>query len=171
MAFSNDNRDEVEIINAGGGGIQIIRPDKSFFLVPFGISDLNRQFSLNSENPAERKSAACTSFIKENLPKDLGTFVYTGGEKTYLTKAGATLGDKGECLKEEFLRISRGILAKNAAEMEALSPFGKNWMLGAVASNCIVEAALEASGTNAFYPSDRNIAHGLVNQLMEAKHG
>ena len=47
-------------------------------------------------------------------------------------------------------------------ELKALSPFGPEWMLGAIASNTILAVLLLNSLQSEFIPSDVNIAHGLV---------
>jgi exopolyphosphatase/pppGpp-phosphohydrolase len=165
QAFTLQGGETLDIINAGGGSIQISRPDKSFALLPFGIADLNRMYALATA-PGDRRVNECVSFVADAMPQDLKTFVYTGGEVTYLRKQGAVLGAEDVCAKDEFLRVSRELARLPSAELEARSPFDKSWMSGAVASNCIVEAAFRASGAPVFYPSDQNIAHGMIRKLM-----
>jgi hypothetical protein len=165
-AFLNSRKENVDIFNVGGGSIQIVRPNNEFVLIPFGISDLNLNFNLVGA-PSERKFSECLAHIKNALPKDLNTFVYTGGEVTYLNAVGAKINEHGQCLASEFTRMSRRILSLPIDEMEMMSPFGKGWMTGAVASNCIVEASLAKSRSPFFYPSDQNIAHGLIRQIIK----
>lgn len=167
-AFLDDRMVNTDILNVGGGSIQIVRPNSEFVLIPFGISDLNSNFNLAGK-PSERKFLECLAHIRSNLPKDLNAFVYTGGERTYLNAVGASINNQGQCLASEFRKISQKILSLQIDEMEMMSPFGKGWMTGAVASNCIVEASLDVSGSSFFYPSDQNIAHGLIKQIMEIK--
>lgn len=165
-AFRNDSHKGCEIINAGGGSIQIVRPNGEIHLVPFGISDLNTKFLLTGP-PADRAFEACRDFICQYLPDELSAFIYTGGEETYLRSCGIELSYDGSCSREDFMSLTKYILTKSTHELDILSPYGKNWMTGAIASSAIVEAALTCSGQDCFFPSDVNIAHGLVGAIME----
>jgi exopolyphosphatase/pppGpp-phosphohydrolase len=80
----------LDAINVGGGSIQVTSPRGSTHLLPFGIADLNRQFSLSAE-PSEREVGACRSFVASQLPDWLGEFAYTGGERTYLESFDVTV--------------------------------------------------------------------------------
>lgn len=164
-AFANDNHDGCEIINAGGGSIQIVRPGAGLLLLPFGMSDLGSKFGLHGL-PPDRQFAMAVDFVHVHLPVDLGAFIYTGGEETWLRHMGVVLDGDGACARHDFENLSRRILEKTQAELESLSPFDKNWMAGVIASHAIVEGALKASGQDRFFPSDRNIAHGLICEIM-----
>jgi|HubBroStandDraft_1064217.scaffolds.fasta_scaffold25906_3 exopolyphosphatase/pppGpp-phosphohydrolase len=156
---------ELDVFNVGGGSIQIVKRDGSYALIPFGISDLNREYDLTSI-PSERLVKECKLHIIRNLPSDLGVFIYTGGEKTYLQKIGATLADGGVCTGEEFKRVTHALSLLEVSQLEELSTFGLGWMSGAIASNLIVEAALEVAGVDYFIPSDQNIADGILAELL-----
>lgn len=164
-AFSDSASGTLEIMNVGGGSIQIVRPDGEFFLLPFGISDLNKKFFL-SGNPSERRILDCVQYVSEKLPQNLGTFIYTGGEKTYLLKMGVNIDHESRCLRSDFARMATQMASQTNDELELLSPYGQGWMSGANASNCIVVAALDVSKQDSFYASDLNIAHGVAQQLM-----
>lgn len=159
-AFSGQLTERVDIVNAGGGSIQIVTSSGRLELIRFGISDLNAEFNLLGR-PSERRVEDCRRYLNRHLPK-MGVFIYSGGELTYLRAVGATLGASNQCSMLEFRKVSSRLASLELAELEALSPFGHGWMSGAIASNCIVEACLEVSGSDYFHPSDVNIAHGLV---------
>ena len=160
--------EKADIINVGGGSIQIVQSDNSFTLLPFGISDLNAQFNL-AARPEERAYQESINFIIESLPHNLKCFIYTGGELTYLKAVGGKVAKSGRCFENEFKRISNKILKMEIGQMEKISPFDKGWMTGAVASNAIVEAFFKKSGSEYFYPSDQNISHGLIYQLINTE--
>jgi exopolyphosphatase/pppGpp-phosphohydrolase len=154
-----------DIINVGGGSIQIISRDtKEITLLNFGISDLNKAFSLNKE-PYEREIDECISWVESQLPESLSKFTYTGGEEKYLRHLGVPVLD-GECSRQDFERLAKQLSQKPREKLEALSPFEPKWMGGAIASNCIVLACLNRAKVISFVPSDKNIAHGLVSELI-----
>lgn len=159
---------ELDIVNAGGGSIQIVKRDNSLCLLPFGMTDLNRDFCLNGP-PADRQTASCIAWVTRQLPDDAGSFMYTGGECSYLAKLGVPMSGHGICRKDDFVRCARQIAMLEEAELESRSPFGPGWMLGAVASNCIVEAYLAKSCAEEFVASDINIAHGLLKHYRPNK--
>jgi exopolyphosphatase/pppGpp-phosphohydrolase len=157
-------RVDCDIINVGGGSVQIVGADGRVSLLGFGISDLNRLFALNAE-PAERQVRAATEFVRDRLPALERPFVYSGGELSYLTKLGADVGPGGRCTGEEFERVARLADAMTADELVAVSPFDAAWSTGAVASNAIVRACLERCGAGFYYASDVNIADGIIASL------
>ena len=157
---------KLDIINVGGGSIQIIAAatDK-LALLQFGISDLNRKFNL-TDSPSQRKIKECIHWLKEQLPSWIREFVYTGGEKTYLESIGVPLYDH-RCHEEDFKLMSQKLEKMQMHEIEQLSPFDTKWMQGAIASNCIVISCLEISGAKQFTPNNLNIAHGLISQMSK----
>jgi hypothetical protein len=155
-----------DIINVGGGSIQIISGvDATLALLGFGISDLNRMFGL-TDKPEKRKVRECIGWVVTQLPERLGQFVYTGGEERYLRHMGIPLAE-GACQATHFSELAKGLSVLEMAELEALSPYDPKWMRGAIASNCIVLACLEKSGTSSFMPSNTNIAYGLIHGASE----
>jgi exopolyphosphatase/pppGpp-phosphohydrolase len=158
------DREDVDIVNAGGGSIQIVGAAGEVTLLGFGISDLNRDFGLNRA-PRERRIADATAFVRDHLP-DLGRpFVYSGGELTYLRALGAEVDAAGRCPADEFLRVAALIDAMEAAEQQHVSPFDAGWTSGAVASNAIVRAVLEQARVSFYTASDINIADGIISSL------
>lgn len=158
----------LDIVNAGGGSIQIVKRDNALCLLPFGMTDLNQKFCLNGP-PSDRSIATCVDWIALQLPDDVGPFMYTGGERSYLSKLGVALSDDGVCRKADFVHCAKQVAALDEMELETRSPFGPGWMHGAVASNCIVEAYLAKSNTHQFVASDVNIAHGLLRNYRPNK--
>ena len=75
----------VDVVNVGGGSIQIIHRNCRMTLLDFGICDLNVRFNLN-HSPQARKVVECIEWIESRLPVDLHEFAYTGGELTYLKR-------------------------------------------------------------------------------------
>jgi exopolyphosphatase/pppGpp-phosphohydrolase len=153
-----------DIVNAGGGSIQIVDSTGALSLLDFGITDLNASFDL-SGGPAGRNIAAATAFIAGQLPNMRGAFIYSGGELSYLRAAGARLDEEGRCTAAEFLRVASRVDAMNAEQLRGVSPFDPGWSRGAVASNAIVRACLARSGSDFYYASDVNIADGIIRRL------
>lgn len=165
-----DGRD---IVNAGGGSIQIVGPTGDAVLLEFGITDLNRRFAL-AESPGERRIEQACDFVLSALPESRRSFVYSGGELSYLVALGAEVGDDGRCDAAEFLRVAARVDAMDLDDLEGLSPFDPGWVRGAFASNAIVKACLERSGADHYIASDVNIADGIITGLagrvMHAAH-
>lgn len=157
--------EESDIVNAGGGSIQIILSrEQGTALLGFGISDLNRMFDLNGA-PELRRLADCIDWVAAQLPDGLSDFAYTGGEETYLRHMGVPLFN-GRCLADDFVRSAERIGRLSLVELEALSPRDAKWMHGANASNCIVRACLRKANATSFRPTDINIAHGLLRNVV-----
>jgi hypothetical protein len=150
-----------DVVNAGGGSIQIVRADGAADLIGFGISDLNRRFGLDGPVGCRRLEEAC-QFVWAALPRMPRPFVYSGGEQSYLLAFGARVDSEGRCGRDEFFRLAAAVDAMELAEMEALSPFDRGWVRGAVASNAIVKAMLMTSAADHYYASDVNIADGII---------
>ncbi len=163
-------RTDCDIVNAGGGSIQIVSVSGAVALLPFGISDLNREFGL-SGGPGERRITAATAFVREQLPPLVRPFIYSGGELSYLRALGASVGDDGFCEAGEFLRLAAQVDAMELAELERVSPFDAGWCSGAVASNAIVRACFERSGAGHYFASDVNIADGVIRSLAGRNSG
>lgn len=159
-----DGRSDSDIVNAGGGSIQIVGAAGEVSLIGFGISDLNRRFRLDGE-PAERQVEAATAFVQAHLPVRLRPFIYSGGELSYLKKLGARLGRGGHCTAREFERVAARADAMTAAELVTVSPFDAAWSTGAVASNAIVRACLRQSAAGYYFASDVNIGDGIIASL------
>jgi hypothetical protein len=155
-----------DVINVGGGSIQIIHSTGESRLLQFGIVDLNEKFNLLGD-PVDRNLAGCTEFILGELPKALGPFVYTGGELTYLLHFDVPLVD-GRCHRNAFISLAQRLERLPVDQLMQDSPYDPKWMKGAIASNCIVRALLDRSGTEAFVPSDLNIGHGVASQVTQA---
>lgn len=154
------------IVNVGGGSIQIVNTHQSTpLLYSFGISDLVRQFKLDAENPLERQRGECIDFLTNKILKMDGSFVYSGGEYSYLARCGVVLDDK-KCWTEEFQKLVDRFDKMRMSEIVQLSPYDPQWMLGSIASNSIVEVLLEKSKQEYFYASDLNIAHGLCKSYL-----
>jgi hypothetical protein len=153
-----------DLVNAGGGSVQIVAGTGSLSLLEFGITDLNLRFELAAE-PPERKCAAATAFVLARLPPMRGPFVYSGGELSYLRTAGARLDQEARCTAAEFLRVAASVDIMDAGELRAISPFDPGWSCGAVASNAIVRACFARSGCKFYYASDVNIADGIISRL------
>lgn len=160
-AFAAADRD---IVNAGGGSIQIVRPDGEAALLGFGISDLNARFELGGP-AAERRLEAAFEFVLRALPAMPRSFIYSGGELSYLLAMGAEVDRDGRCMADEFERVASLVDAMEMAELELLSPFDAGWVRGAVASNVIVRACLAQSGQDHYYASDVNIGDGIIAGL------
>ena len=133
-------------------------------LLPFGISDLNRLFDLNAE-PHNRQITAATAFVTELLPPIRQTFIYSGGELSYLRNIGARVEADGRCDAGEFLRVAAWVDDLPTADLEIVSPFDAGWSTGAIASNAIVRACLERSSADHYYASDINIADGIIASI------
>jgi hypothetical protein len=157
-------REDCDIINAGGGSIQIVHPDGSIELLGFGISDLNARFNLAGRAGGRRIEEA-SDFMRGELHSMWRPFIYSGGELSYLRAMGAAVGGDGRCGADEFMRIAASVDALELDALEALSPFDEGWMRGAVASNVIVRALLLESGVDHYYASDINIADGIIAAL------
>lgn len=161
----SDIPSDLDVINAGGGSIQIITSESEApYLIPFGISDLNQQFNLLGP-PEQRQIATCIKWLSCRLPASLEQFAYTGGEKTYLRHFQIEFEDDLYCQRNDFTLLTRQLAAQDLQTLEANSPFDPKWMRGAIASNCVVLAGLIKSGATKFMPSDLNIAHGFIRQL------
>jgi hypothetical protein len=154
-------RCDCDVVNAGGGSIQIVRPDGAADLIGFGISDLNRRFCLSGPAGGRRLEDAC-QFVRTALPPLYRPFVYSGGELSYLVAFGGKVDGEGRCEAREFFRLAAEVDAMEFERMEALSPFDRGWVRGAVASNAIVKAMLCASRVDHYYASDVNIADGII---------
>lgn len=153
-----------DIVNAGGGSIQIVRASGEAVLLDFGISDLNARFGLGLE-PADRQLDAARAFVRRALPAMDRPFIYSGGELSYLRAVGATVGDDGSCSAVEFERVATLVDTTPNAELVQFSPFDPGWMRGAVASNAIVLACLEEAAIDHYFASDVNIADGIIAGL------
>jgi hypothetical protein len=157
-------RSDCDIVNVGGGSIQIVRPDGEPVLLPFGITDLNNRFGL-TRIPRLRRLAAAVDFIAGELPAMHRPFIYSGGELSYLVSLSADVDEDGRCAADEFLRIASVVDRMEIEELERKSPFDAGWIRGAVASNAIVKACLAKSGVDHYYASDFNIADGIISGL------
>lgn len=155
----------LDVINAGGGSIQIITHEcEAPYLIPFGITDLNQQFNLLG-SPHQRQITTCIKWLSCRFPASLEQFAYTNGQKTYLKHFQIELEQDLYCPRSDFTLLTKQLALMDLSHLEANSPFDPKWMRGAIASNCIVLAGLIKSGTAKFMPSDLNIAHGFMNQL------
>ncbi|WP_158612681.1 exopolyphosphatase [Frigoribacterium sp. PhB24] len=152
-----------DAINVGGGSIQIISRDGREHLLPFGISDLNKEFGL-TDVPERRQIEACQTFVARQLPEWLGLFSYTGGERTYLEHFGVPMTNSW-CSYRDFKAFADDMAAWEEKRLHANSPYDPRWMDGAVASNCIVLACLEQNDLDRFMPADLNIGHGVHQSL------
>jgi exopolyphosphatase/pppGpp-phosphohydrolase len=161
------SRRQLDIINTGGGSIQIVHAKGGTELIEFGISDLNAMFGLGRA-PEHRRINAAKRFLADGLPAGLRRFVYTGGEKRYLQSLGIRLDPRGFCRADDFRALARRLETLTQDELDRLSPFDTGWMSGAIASNLIVEACLDLSGADRFLPSDLNIADGVIAGLAGA---
>ena len=150
-----------DVVNAGGGSIQIVRPGGHADLMGFGISDLNERFHLSGRAESRRIAEAC-DFVRAALPPMRRPFIYSGGELSYLIAFGASVDRDGRCEAEEFFRLAAEVDAMELDELEMRSPFDAGWVRGAVASNAIVKAMLIESGADHYYASDVNIADGII---------
>ncbi|QIB42665.1 exopolyphosphatase [Streptomyces aureoverticillatus] len=155
-----------DIVNAGGGSIQIIRPEGAPQLLRFGIVDLNEEFNLLG-SPAHRDLTGCTEFLTHSLPEAMGSFMYTGGELTYLRHFGVPVRG-GRCARDAFTTLAHRLEGLTVDQLMRDSPYDPKWMKGAIASNRIVMALLDRSGADAFVPSDLNIGHGVAAQVTQA---
>lgn len=168
-----DGAADRDIVNAGGGSVQIVAANGEATLLPFGISDLNRDFGLDLR-PADRRIAAAAAFVRARLPHMARPFVYSGGELSYLRALGAAVGQDGRCTAAEFHRVAARADCMAAPELAGLSPFDAGWSSGAVASNAIVRACLEQCAAGFYYASDVNIADGIIASLagrsLDAAH-
>ncbi|MCY9661254.1 hypothetical protein P5G65_01235 [Paenibacillus chondroitinus] len=161
----SDIPSHLDVINVGGGSIQIITKEcEAPYLIPFGISDLNQEFQLLGA-PHQRQITTCIKWLSSRLPASLGPFAYTGGEKTYLRHFDIELEQDLYCSRSDFTQLTRQLALLELSALENNSPFDPKWMRGAIASNCVVLAGLIKSGAGKFMPSDLNIAHGFMNQL------
>lgn len=158
------DRADCDIVNAGGGSIQIVAASGEVSLLGFGISDLNRDFDLQA-SPSARRIAEATAFVVSHLPRLERPFVYSGGELSYLRGLGAELGGGGRCTAAEFERAAARVDRMPVEELPSVSPFDPGWSSGAVASNAIVRACLRVAGTGFYFASDVNIADGIVAAL------
>lgn len=154
----------LDIVNAGGGSIQIVRPDGRADLLGFGISDLNDMFGLAGPAALRHLEEAC-DFVRAALPPMPRPFIYSGGELSYLRAFGAEVGADDRCTAEAFLSIAAEIDAMEINAMEARSPFDRGWVRGAVASNAVVKAMLLKDGIGHYVASDVNIADGIIAGL------
>lgn len=159
-----------DIVNAGGGSIQIVGSDGKTSLLAFGITDLNARFAL-SDAPHRRDCASAADFVHRHLPALQGPFIYSGGELSYLRAAGAVVDMDGRCTAEEFLQVSAHVDAMDAAALRSVSPFDPGWSRGAVASNAIVRACLARSGSAFYFASDVNIGDGIIRRLAGGAAG
>ncbi|WP_231348679.1 Ppx/GppA phosphatase family protein [Bacillus mycoides] len=153
---------DLDVLNVGGGSIQILTGiSREKMLLNFGISDLNQLFKLTEEYES-RKIDECIEWVYNRLPSTLRKFAYTGGERTYIQHFGISLSN-GYCSKDDFTLLAQSLAKKSLQDLTMSSPFDSNWMKGAIASNCIVLAALKRSKSKDFFASDLNIAHGFLN--------
>jgi hypothetical protein len=157
-----------DVVNAGGGSIQIVRPDGQADLIGLGISDLNQKFNLSGRAAGRRVAEAC-DFVRAKLPPMRRPFVYSGGELSYLIAFGARVGRDGRCEAGEFFRLAAEVDAMELEAMERRSPFDPGWVRGAVASNAVVKAMLIESGADHYYASDVNIADGIIAGIAEGR--
>lgn len=157
-------REDCDIVNAGGGSIQIVEPSGAATLLPFGISDLNREFGLSGA-PHQRRVAEATAHIADCLPDLARPFVYTGGELSYLRAFGAQTDAQGRCSTPEFHRVAESVDRMATDDLAQVSPFDAGWTSGAIASNAIVRACLARAGVGFYYASDINIADGVISLL------
>ncbi|TXK84483.1 exopolyphosphatase [Paenibacillus sp. N3.4] len=156
---------ELDVMNIGGGSIQIItRTSEVPYFLPFGISDLNQQFGL-LKAPNKRQVSLCVKWVTSRMPPSLNTFAYTGGEKTFLRHFNIELEEDLYCQRGDLIALTERLAGMEMTALEAQSPFDPHWMHGALASNCIVLAGLIRSGASRFMPSDLNIAHGFLKQI------
>lgn len=153
-----------DVFNVGGGSIQIWHNNWSeTALLNFGISDLNKNFQLG-ESPQNRRVEECIGWVESKLP-DIRNFIYTGGERNYLEKAKVSLREDGYCTGANFAALATKMALCETQNLASLCDLDLKWLGGAVASNCIVLAALRKSKAAGFWATDFNIAQGLVSSV------
>lgn len=152
-----------DIVAVGGGSIQCVLAGSRIVLLDFGVADLNRLFALDGL-PRHRRVEEAIGFVASRLPASLAQFVYPGGERTYLEAIGVPLRDD-HCLTVDFERAAAELDGMGLASLEALSAWDPQWMRGAIASNCVVRAALHVSQASRFRPLDLDIGDGLRRRL------
>lgn len=155
-----------DIVNVGGGSIQIMSLDSGRkSLYKFGISDLNKKFKLNSL-PEKRMVDECIFWLMAQF-KNLSCrpFWYTGSESKYLKHLGVPLTDKEYCRLHDFQFMAQWLHQTPRDFLQALSPFDRPWMNGAIASNCIALALMKSRRQSGMYASNFNISHGLILEV------
>jgi exopolyphosphatase/pppGpp-phosphohydrolase len=151
---------DVDVVNVGGGSIQIVQRNNRMTLLDFGICDLNTRFRLG-QSPDGRMVDECIDWISSHLPLDLQDFAYTGGELTYLNRLNVSTVHSW-CTRSSFETLAQRLALLDEAELELLSPYDPKWMRGAIASNCIVLSLLRKASVERFYASDLNITNGFL---------
>jgi hypothetical protein len=162
---------EYDVVNAGGGSIQVVRQrETELELLNMGITDLNKAFSLHAE-PPQRDIQGCIDWLATQITDRPRTIAYTGGERTYLDHFGVPIQSNGTCHQSDFEAFAREIGGQDNDWLIAHSPFDARWMTGAIASNCIVLAFMHAGRAKSFLPSDLNIGHGLLTHAFGRSSG
>ncbi|MDE1465199.1 hypothetical protein [Spartinivicinus poritis] len=155
----HDYPNEYTIVDAGGGSIQLIQPDKEILFYPYGLNYLTQQFNLSSE-PENRNLKQCIEWLTAQLPKSINSFIYTGGEKRYLEHLAVPL-TKDKCAKIDFIKLASQLAPKTQEELRCLSPFDPEWMDGAIASNCLIVALLNNCSEDFLMVNNLTIVDGL----------
>lgn len=159
--------DGYDVVNAGGGSLQIVRLlEQQIRLMGIGITDLNLRFNLNSA-PHRREITNCVEWLEAQIKQRPRVIAYTGGERSYLEYFRVPLEPDGHCLYGNFEAFAQEIGQQPNDWLIKHSPFDPKWMTGAVASNCIVLAFMNSSGAEGFLPSDLNIGHGFLSSFYE----
>lgn len=150
-------------VNIGGGSIQISAQDGEVTLLPFGALDLNDRFDLLGA-PPHRRLAECIAWLIDKLPGWEGEFAYLGEERTYLERFAVPLMD-GWCSAEAFRAFASRLGGMSTQELRTSSPFDPQWMIGSIASNCLVLALFDVTRAHRFRPVNADIGWAVLAGL------
>jgi len=174
-------RKPVLLINIGGGSTELVVVRQKQTLerknIDLGVGTINSQFSKINEPVSEEKIQKIIKFTNKLLPgleNKVDTAFYSGGELTYMKRAGYEL-KPNKLFKDkehpfiisfsDFKMRNREVFeVVTLDELEKFMPENPLWVHGARGCSAIAQSICEKYGIKTIIPSDSNIVHGIRRQ-------
>lgn len=171
----------VLLINVGGGSTELAVMLREKILerknIDLGVGTVIGKFPRINSAVSSVKPPVVISFVRQFLPdlsSDVKLAFYTGGELTYMKRAGYQLTENKLFTDQDhpsvisttnFIKRNKEIFEKTTLkELENLMPENPKWMHGARPCSAIAQAVCEKFNIKTIIPSDSNIVHGAGRQ-------
>ncbi len=171
----------VLLINVGGGSTELVVMYGSEAIetreIDLGVGTLLSAFENSNEAYAGVELEAVMAYVSDRLPElenSVQTAFYSGGELTYMKRAGYALRendlfddpDHPVMIEfDDFAARNREIFEKvSLEELEAMMPENPRWMHGARACSGLAQAICGRYGVQMIVPSDGNLVDRVVRQ-------
>jgi len=178
----------VLLINIGGGSTELVvmlgRKVLERKNINLGVGTVITNFSKINNKFSGVALKKITHWVQKRLPSlenKTDIAFYTGGELTYMQRAGYPL-EKNYLFADpdhpkvinlnEFVKRNKEIFSKvTLGELENMMPENPRWMHGARACSALAQSICSTYNIKTIIPSNSNIAHGAARQDSQWRPG